>query len=357
MSGLDEKLLKELTLRVLKQLASVKTAEDDNDEKEMMQREYFEHKTTAGHRQWFFRLPMVSFFALFYYSSPSFEDMKDALAVFGTVGALVLSLLITLLGMGYGDYQAANARFSNTVNGTDYSLYAAFWTGKSLGRHAPAVSDFFLVNVSVATSAVASSVLLSLIIYLHLVFGQKTAHLVIAGGKRGISGLRRRGGPLRLCSRRETHPTSVAGGESLGAPAAGAGRGSTNEGLIGSILSGAEARGVGSGRQAVRFAQNRAPRRAQYSNVTPRPHSVSPAALSRLTPSGTGAPVACAGDTHLTVSRVTICALTGPTLPKRHPSSASPDPNPPPLTATTSPPLTLPLLGCTAETKSAGRGR
>ena len=72
MSGLDEKLLKELTLRVLKQLASVKTAEDDNDEKEMMQREYFEHKTTAGHRQWFFRLPMVSFFALFYYSSPSF---------------------------------------------------------------------------------------------------------------------------------------------------------------------------------------------------------------------------------------------------------------------------------------------
>jgi hypothetical protein len=173
-TGLDEQMLQELTMRVVKQLSTLKS--DEDEEKELMQREYFEHKTTSGHRQWFFRLPGISFFALFYYSTPSFEDMESALAVFGTVGALVLSLLISLLSMGYDDYGKANRRFSNTENATDYSAYKEFWTGKSMGRHAPAISDFFLVNVSVAISAVASSVLLTLIIYLHLVFGQKTAH-------------------------------------------------------------------------------------------------------------------------------------------------------------------------------------
>jgi len=89
----------------------------------------------------------------------------------GTVGALVLTLVLSLpLSLSYADYTAANQRFSNTVNGTDYSGYAQWWSNNNLSQRTPAISDAFLYTITLSITSVATSVLLDIIVYFHLIF-------------------------------------------------------------------------------------------------------------------------------------------------------------------------------------------
>jgi hypothetical protein len=89
----------------------------------------------------------------------------------GTVGALVLTLVLSLpLSLSYADYTAANQRFSNTVDGTDYSGYAQWWSNNNLSQRTPAISDAFLYTSTLSITTVATSVLLDIIVYFHLIF-------------------------------------------------------------------------------------------------------------------------------------------------------------------------------------------
>jgi hypothetical protein len=122
-------------------------------------------------------MPVFQFLALFYFATPTFEQVGDALNVFGIIGALLLSLVISLPGsLTYEDYQAANQRMSNTTAGVDYGKYKEMWYANTLSYATPAVSDSFFYDINLSISALSTSVLLVVVVYFHLVFGRTAAH-------------------------------------------------------------------------------------------------------------------------------------------------------------------------------------
>jgi hypothetical protein len=124
-----------------------------------------------------FRMPVFQFLALFYFATPSFEQVGEALNVFGIIGALLLSLVMSLPGsLTYEDYQAANQRMSNTTVGVDYGKYKEMWYANSLSFATPAVSDSFFYDINLSISALSTSVLLVVVVYFHLVFGRTAEH-------------------------------------------------------------------------------------------------------------------------------------------------------------------------------------
>lgn len=129
----------------------------------------------TGLKRKLFRMPVFQFLALFYFATPTFEQVAEALNVFGIIGALLLSLVISLPGsLTYDDYMAANMRFSNTTAGVDYGKYKEMWYANSLSYATPAISDSFFYTINLSVSALSTSVLLVVVVYFHLVFG-KTA--------------------------------------------------------------------------------------------------------------------------------------------------------------------------------------
>jgi len=139
--------------------------------------------TWEERKTWFFRLPIFQFAALFWYSTPKFEEVIQGLSTLGVIAALLLTLVIVLpTTLGISDYVAANKRFTNTAtdnNGMplDYSKYATYWntscTGMS-GNGAYPVSDIFLRLSMLTVATLLTSVLLACVIYFHITFGKAT---------------------------------------------------------------------------------------------------------------------------------------------------------------------------------------
>jgi hypothetical protein len=137
--------------------------------------EKVEGSTNTTLREWLHRLPGVQFFALFYFSTPTFDAVGEALNVFGIIGVLLFSLVLGMsTSLGYSDYEAANQRFSNTTAGVDYGKYMQMWYGNQLSYATPAISDSFVYDISISVCSTGLSVLLVVLVYFHLVFG-KTA--------------------------------------------------------------------------------------------------------------------------------------------------------------------------------------
>ncbi len=98
--------------------------------------------------------------------------MESALNVFGVVGALLLTLVIVLpTTLSYDEMRAANARFSNTTPGVDYTKYALFWKDHTLGGNLT-ICDAFTRLASISVSLLSCCILLVVLVYFNVVFGK-----------------------------------------------------------------------------------------------------------------------------------------------------------------------------------------